>query len=112
MRTHFDFGYYIKIIIIMCFYPALTNVLRTREVHINLNAIFYTHVELSPTETIYTKQYMETHTHTHTHARTHARTHAHTHTHTPTLYTSRAQFYQNNLYKVLYGKINKQDSNT
>ena len=36
---------------------------------INLNTIFYTHVEHSPTgKTIYIKYYMEsTHTHTHTH---------------------------------------------
>ena len=34
-------------------------------IHINLNAILYTHIEHSPTKTVYTKYYMETHTHTH-----------------------------------------------
>ena len=34
-------------------------------IHINLNTIFYTHVEHSPTKTIYIRYYMETHTHTH-----------------------------------------------
>ena len=34
---------------------------------INLNAVFYTHVEDSPTRTIYIRHYMDTHTHTHTH---------------------------------------------
>ena len=32
--------------------------------------IFYTHVEHSPTKTIYIRYYMETHTHTHTHSLT------------------------------------------
>ena len=36
-------------------------------ININLNMIFYTHVEHSPTKTIYMKYYTETHTHTHTH---------------------------------------------
>ena len=66
--------------------------------------IFYTHVEHSPTKTIYINYFTETHTHTHarTHAinlnvydfdpyhtlymraraRTHTRTHARTHAHT------------------------------
>ena len=34
-------------------------------IHINLNMIFYTHVEQSPTKTIYIKYYMEKQTHTH-----------------------------------------------
>ena len=42
----------------MYIYHALINAL------INLNMIFYTHVEHSPTKTIYTKYYVETHTHT------------------------------------------------
>ena len=40
--------------------------------------IFYTHVEDSPTKTIHTRHYMDTHTHTHTH--THMRAHVHIHT--------------------------------
>ena len=51
-------------------------------IHINLNMIFYTHVEHSPTKTIYMKYYtttttkynkknaLQTHTHIHTHGRT------------------------------------------
>ena len=71
-----------RVIIIMYIYHALINALSAHMIHINLNMIFYTHVEHSSTKTIYIKYYMETHTHTH--ARTHARTHAHTHTHTHT----------------------------
>ena len=59
-------------------------------IHINLNMIFYTHVEHSPTKTIYIKYYTHTHTHknnnttnmyTHTHSLSHTHTHTHTHTH-------------------------------
>ena len=64
----------------MYIYNALINALSAHIIHINLNTIFYTHVKHSPTETIYIRYYMETHTHTRTHARTHARTHTHTHT--------------------------------
>ena len=49
----------------MCIYHALINALRAHMIHISLN-IFYTHVEHSPTETIYIKYCMEKHTHTHT----------------------------------------------
>ena len=91
----------------MYIYHALINAISARMICINLNMIFYTHVQHSPTKTIYIKHYFiflnalhththtythththththihtHTHTHTHTHARTHARTHAHTHTH-------------------------------
>ena len=81
----------------MSIYHALLNALSAHMIHINLNMIYYTHVEHSPTKTIYIKYYTKkltkahykhtrTHmcTHTHTHARTHARTHAHTHTHAHT----------------------------
>ena len=71
----------------MYIYHALINALSAHMININLNMIFYTHVEHSPTKTIYIKYYTKTkqkthykHTHTHTHARTHARTHTHTHT--------------------------------
>ena len=97
-----------KIIIIMCIYRALINALSIHMIHVNLNVIFYTHVEHSPTKTIkvvYTqkttknnnnnnkKQQQKTktknnknrtthiHTHTHTHPHTHAPAHSHTHTH-------------------------------
>ena len=63
------------IIIIMYIYLALINTLSAHMIHIDLNMIFYTHVEHGP-KTMYIKY------HTHTHARTHARTHTHTHTHT------------------------------
>ena len=39
----------------MYIYHALINTLSTHMIHINLNMIFYTHVEHSPTKTIYTK---------------------------------------------------------
>ena len=54
------------IIIIMYIYHALINALSTHMIHINLNTIFYTHTEHSPTKSIYIRCYMETHTHTHT----------------------------------------------
>ena len=41
------------IIIIMYIYHALINALSAHMIHINLNMIFYTHVEQSPTKTIY-----------------------------------------------------------
>ena len=62
----------------MYIYHALINALSARIMHIDLNTIFYTRVEHSPTKTIYIKYNMETHTHTHTH------------THTCLLYTSDA----------------------
>ena len=69
----------------MYIYHALINALSAHMIHINLNMIFSTHVEHSPTKTIYIKYYLKKKKNalqTHTHARTHARTHAHTHTHT------------------------------
>ena len=80
----------------MYIYHALINALSAHMVHINLNMIFYTHVEHSPTKTVDIKYYLNTHTHTHTrmrsrrHAGTHtiiliyALSHTHTHTHTHT----------------------------
>ena len=65
------------ILIIMYIYHALINALSAHMIHINLNIILYTHVEHSPTKTIYIKYYIyiykkikhttNTHTHTHTH---------------------------------------------
>ena len=43
------------IIIIMYIYHALINALSAQMIHINLNMMFYTHVEHSPTKTIYIK---------------------------------------------------------
>ena len=64
----------------MYIYHALINTLSAHMIHINLNMIFYTHVEHSPTKTIYIKYYTKkqrkkkhykhTHTHTHTHTMT------------------------------------------
>ena len=45
----------IIIIIIMYIYHALINALSAHMIHINLYMIFYTHVEHSPTKTIYIK---------------------------------------------------------
>ena len=64
----------------MYIYQVLINALSAHMIHINLNMIFYTHVEHSPTKTIFIRYYVETRTHARTHA--HARTHTHTHTHT------------------------------
>ena len=47
----------VLIIIIMYIYHALINALSTHMIHINLNMIFYTHIEHSPTKTIYIKYY-------------------------------------------------------
>ena len=41
----------------MYIYHALINALSTHMIHINLNIIFHTHVEHSPTKTIYIKYY-------------------------------------------------------
>ena len=62
-------------IIIMSIYHVLISALSAHIIHINLSMIFYTHVEDSPTKTIHTRHYMDTHTHTHTHARACAHTH-------------------------------------
>ena len=51
----------------MYIYHALINALSAHIILINLNAVFYTHVEHSPIKTIYIRYYMETHTHTCTH---------------------------------------------
>ena len=59
------------ILIIMYIYYALVNALSAHIIYINLNTIFYTYVEDSPTKTIYIRHYMETHAHTHTHSHTH-----------------------------------------
>ena len=53
-------------IIIIYIYHALINVLSTHMIHINLNTIFYTHVEHSPTKTIYIKYYTKNKTKTKT----------------------------------------------
>ena len=45
------------IIIIVYIYHALINALSAHMIHINLNMIFHTHVEHSPTKTIYIKYY-------------------------------------------------------
>ena len=45
--------------IIMYIYHALINALSAHMIHINLNMIFYTRVEHSPTKTIYKKYYLK-----------------------------------------------------
>ena len=60
----------VDLIIIMYIYHVLINALGAHMIHINLNMIFYTHVEHSSTKTIYIKYYKikicTTNTHTHT----------------------------------------------
>ena len=58
----------------MYIYHVLINALSAHMIHINLNMILYTHVEHSPTKTIYIKYYTKTKTH-----------YKHTHTHTLTV---------------------------
>ena len=73
----------IMIIIIMYVYHVLINALSAHTIHINLNTIFYTHIDDSPTKTIYIRYYMDTHTcmhactHPHTHVHAWTRAHAH-----------------------------------
>ena len=43
----------------MYIYHALTNTLSAHMIHINFNMILYTHVEHSPTKTVYIKYYTE-----------------------------------------------------
>ena len=80
-----------SIIIIMYIYHALINALSTHMIHINLNMIFYTHVEHSHTKTIYIKYYIKkcikkTHyKHTHTDTQTHTHTHTCARAHTLTV---------------------------
>ena len=51
----------------MYIFHALINALSAHMIHINLNMIFYTHVEHSPKKhTIYIKYYMEKQTNTRT----------------------------------------------
>ena len=47
----------------MYIYHALINTLGALMIHINLNTIFHTYVEHSPTKTTYGRYYMNTHTH-------------------------------------------------
>ena len=64
----------IIMMIITYIYHTLINALSAHMIHINLNTIFYTHVEHSSTDNFYIKYYMEnrqTDTHTHTHTHTH-----------------------------------------
>ena len=49
----------------MYIYHVLINTLRAHMIHINLNMIFCTHVEQSPTKTIYIMYYTEKQKHTH-----------------------------------------------
>ena len=64
-NTFFHFGMYLReiidalvdLIIILYIYHVLINALSAHMIHINLNTIFYTHVEHSPTKTIYIKYY-------------------------------------------------------
>ena len=63
------------IIIMMYIYHVPINAPSAHMIHINLNIIFCTHVEHSPTKTIYIKCYTEKQTSTRT---TNTRTHTHT----------------------------------
>ena len=59
------------LIIILYIYDALINALSAHVIRINLNMIFYTSVEHSPTKTIYINNLHKKHCkHTHTHTYT------------------------------------------
>ena len=72
----------------MYIYHALINALSAHIIHINLNMIFYTHVEHNPTKTICIKLHpkqknvqknaLQKHRHTHTHTHIHTMTVAET----------------------------------
>ena len=49
-------------IITMYIYHALTNAMSAHMIYINLNMIFYTHIEHSLTKAIYIRCYKDTHT--------------------------------------------------
>ena len=53
----------IHLLIIMYIKYVLIRALSTHIIHTNLNTMSYTHVEHSPTNTIYIRYYVETHTH-------------------------------------------------
>ena len=58
----------------MYIYHVLINAVSAHMIHINLNTIFYTHAEHSPTKTIYIRYYNlygNTQTVKHMHMRTH-----------------------------------------
>ena len=71
--TFSDLFIMIIIMMIMYIYHALINALSAHMIHVDLNTIFCTRVEHSPTKTIYIRYNMEmhvrmySHTHTHTH---------------------------------------------
>ena len=48
-----------KIIIIMCIHHVPINTLSTHMTHINLNILFYTHAEHSPSKTAHTNHHTE-----------------------------------------------------
>ena len=48
---------YDMLIVVISDVQPLINALSAHMIHINLNMIFYTHVEQSPTKTIYIKYY-------------------------------------------------------
>ena len=74
----------------MYIYHALINALSAHMIHINLNMIFYTHVEHSTTKTIYIKYYLKNNNiYIKIKIKAHYK-HTHTHTHTCLLYTSDA----------------------
>ena len=57
--SHNDISVSNIVIVIMYIYHVLIKALRAHMIHINLNAIVYTHVKHSPTKTIYTKYYIK-----------------------------------------------------
>ena len=67
----------VLIIIIMYISHGLINALSAHRIHINLNTVFCTHVEHSPTKTIYIRYYIYVYIYIYMQTHTHACTHAH-----------------------------------
>ena len=83
----------------MYIYHALINALSAHVIHINLNMIFCTLAEHSPTKTIYIKYFTKTKTKQKMH---YTHTHTHTHTHSVTVAETGYKIFHNRLSKLTY----------
>ena len=54
-----SYGPCLATITITYIYHALINALSAHVIHINLNTVFYTHEEHSPSNTVYSRYYMD-----------------------------------------------------
>ena len=72
------------ICVLHCAYASLI-IISGHMIHIKLNTRFCTHVEHSPTKTVYIKYYTNKQTNKTTTKKHHTHTHTHTHTHKMTV---------------------------